>query len=63
MNNIEDLTKILLDEKTTKEMAKDIKMSKENWDDFQSIINDYLSTLDGEENQLNIQISLSAIVD
>lgn len=57
MNNIEDLTKILLDEKTTKEMAK------ENWDDFQSIINDYLSTLDGEENQLNIQISLSAIVD
>jgi len=42
---------------------KDIKMSKENWDDFQSVINNYLSTLDGEENQLNIQISLSAIVD
>lgn len=50
-------------EDSSKLLIKDIKMSKENWDDFQSIINDYLSTLDGEENQLNIQISLSAIVD
>ncbi|BAH18103.1 hypothetical protein [Macrococcoides caseolyticum] len=50
-------------EDSSKLLIKDIKMSKENWDDFQSIINDFLSTLDGEENQLNIQISLSAIVD
>lgn len=30
MNNIEDLTKILLDEKTTKEMAKELKISSSN---------------------------------
>ena len=54
---------LLSQKKALKLLEEDIKMSKENWDDFQSIINDYLSTLDGEENQLNIQISLSAIVD
>ncbi|PNZ73844.1 hypothetical protein, partial [Mammaliicoccus stepanovicii] len=51
------------DEDNSKLMIKDIKITKEQWENLQDIIDEFLNTVDNEKSEYNIQLCMSAIID
>lgn len=51
------------DKDNSKLMIKDIKITENQWENLQDLIDNFLNTLDDNNSECNVQLSMSAIIE